>query len=255
MKRIIAVLLAVSILCALAACSAERAQPAADAGAAQDAPGAAAAQSGAESTPEQQTPAEESAPSPAPDEAEQEQDAEPAEPKILVVYFSLANTADADVVSAATPRVDGMGATAYLAQMICDEVGGELAAVTPAADYPADYNGTLSAAKDERDSDARPAFLELDVDPEDYDVIFIGYPMWWYTLPMLFYTFFDTYDLSGKTLVPFNTHAGSRDGGTYAQIAALEPDATVLDGLAVAGEKVGADTRDAVSKWLSGLNG
>ncbi len=98
------------------------------------------------------------------------------------------------------------------------------------------------------------AFQPLNVNPEEYDVIFIGYPIWWYTLPMVLYTFFDTYDLAGKTIVPFNTHAGSGDGGTYNEIADFEPDAAVLDGLALSGSSVGADSAQQIDTWLSGLH-
>jgi flavodoxin len=94
---------------------------------------------------------------------------------------------------------------------------------------------------------------KLDVNPEDYDVIFVGYPMWWYQMPMLMYTFFDAYDLSGKTIIPFNTHEGSGDGGTYDDIKELEPNATVLDGFNVRGSS--ADEADSdLDKWLAGLN-
>lgn len=174
--------------------------------------------------------------------------------KTLVLYFSAANTTHADVVSSATPQVDGSGATAYLAQLIHEKVGGDIAAITPAQDYATDYNGTVDEAKRERDDDERPAFQPLNVNPEEYDVIFIGYPIWWYTLPMVLYTFFDAYDLAGKTIVPFNTHAGSGDGGTYNEIADFEPDAAVLDGLALSGSSVGADSAQQIDTWLSGLH-
>lgn len=172
--------------------------------------------------------------------------------KILVVYFSAANTTGPDVVSGATPRVDDIGATALLARYIHDQVGGDIAPITVTEDYPEDYDATADQALEEQNADARPGFT-LAVDPENYDVIFIGYPIWWYHLPMIMNTFFDTYDFAGKTIVPFNTHAGSRDGGTYAVIGELEPNATVLDGLAIAGERVDG-TEDDVADWLVGLD-
>lgn len=173
--------------------------------------------------------------------------------KILTIYFSSANTAGVDAVSSATPMVNNMGSTEYLAEYIHGKVGGDIAKITPVKDYPESYNGTADAAKAERDNDERPEFKPLDVNPEDYDVIFVGYPMWWYTLPMIMYTFFDTYDFSGKTIVPFNTHAGSGDGGTYREIEEFEPGATVLDGLAVSGSR--ADNSDGdIDEWLEGLN-
>ena len=172
--------------------------------------------------------------------------------KILILYYSSANTNSVDVVSAATPYFDGVASTELLAQEIRKLVGGDLVRLTPVQDYPESYNDTTAAAKKERDDDQRPAFVPLEVDPADYDVIFIGYPMWWYTLPMLLYTFFDQFDLSGKVIVPFNTHAGSGDGGTYGEIVKFEPDATVLQGLAVSGKR--ADKAEAdVKEWLAGL--
>ena len=187
-----------------------------------------------------------------PDSSEKAQSADTSGKKILTVYFSSANTADVDAVSSATPSFNGMGSTEYLAVYINGKVGGDIAKITPVKDYPTSYNGTLDTAKDERDKDKRPEFKSLDVNPEDYDIIFVGYPMWWYTLPMIMYTFFDTYDFSGKTIIPFNTHAGSGDGGTYSEIKEFEPGATVPDGLAVSGsgaDKAGGD----IDSWLSGL--
>ena len=172
--------------------------------------------------------------------------------KILTIYFSSANTSDADLKSSATPYFDSVASTQYLAEYIHNKVGGDIAKITPVNDYPKSYAGTVADAKKETDGDARPEYQPLDVNPEDYDIIFIGYPMWWYTLPMILYTFFDAYDFSGKTIIPFNTHAGSGDGGTYDEIRAFEPGATVLNGLAVSGSK--ADKADGdIDEWLDGL--
>ena len=87
------------------------------------------------------------------------------------------------------------------------------------------------AAKAEADNNERPAFEPLSVDLTQYKTIFIGYPMWGYTFPMIIYTLFDELDFSGKTIIPFNTHMGSSGGGTYRTIEELEPKATVLKGL------------------------
>ena len=184
-------------------------------------------------------------------EAEQTEETPRSDKKILTIYFSSANTVDA--TSSATPYFDGVASTEYLAQYINKKVGGDIAKLTPVKDYPESYNATADAAKKETDSNARPEFQKLEVNPEDYDVIFVGYPMWWYTLPMIFYTFFDTYDFSGKTIIPFNTHEGSGDGGTYDEIRDFEPNATVLDGFNVRGSN--ADNADSdLDEWLAGLN-
>ena len=177
---------------------------------------------------------------------------QPAEKKVLVLYFSAQTAVEGDAISGATPRVSNMAATEYLSNMIHDQVGGDLYKIMAVEKYPIGYNETADQAKKNADGDKRPA-ITVDVNPADYDVIFIGYPIWWYTLPMEMYTFFDTYDLSGKTVIPFNTHAGSRDGGTYRTIKDMEPGATVLDGFNVNGGSVGSSA-DQVKAWLDGLN-
>ena len=243
MKQFISLLLSALMVLTLAACGNQSQTDTAE--------NETAAPQVQEAMPEQEQP--EAAEPAAETAAEQTETAEGQEnEKVLVIYFSAANTAEADVVSSATPRVDGLGATEYLAQLIHEQVGGDLAKITPETDYPEDFDGTADAAKEEQVNDQRPGFT-VEVNPEDYDTIYIGYPIWWYTRPMLLYSFFDAYDFSGKTLIPFNTHAGSRDSGTYTEIEEAEPDATVLEGLAVAGDEVGADTEQTVRVWLEEL--
>ena len=99
----------------------------------------------------------------------------------------------------------------------------------------------------------RPA-IRNEIDIDGYDNIFIGYPMWWYTFPMIIYTLFDKYDFSGKKIIPFNTHMGSGDGGTYRTIAQLEPKATILKGLPIEMSEAERGCKDKVSKWLKSLN-
>ena len=151
--------------------------------------------------------------------------------KILVVYFS------------------ETGNTQALAKIISDQVGGDFRRIETVKAYPSG-NALYDYAKKERDDDARPELKDLGVNPEDYDVIFVGYPMWWYTLPMPMYTFFDAYDFSGKTIVPFNTHHGSGDGGTYETIKGFEPNATVLEGLPVEGNDMDKNQTSVVVNWL-----
>ena len=131
---------------------------------------------------------------------------------------------------------------------------GNIERIEPVEAYPEDYNETADKAKAERDNGDRPKFKELQFNPESYDTIFIGYPIWWYELPMIMQTFFDTYDLSGKTIIPFNTHEGSGDSGTYDQIKTEEPNATVLEGLPIRGGDIeNSDSKDKVTEWLTGL--
>ncbi len=114
------------------------------------------------------------------------------------------------------------------------------------------YNELAKLAKKEHDEDQRPAIKNA-IPVGDYDTVFLGYPMWWYTFPMIIYTLFDQVDFSGKTLIPFNTHMGSGDGGTYKTVKRLAPNATVLDGLTV--EMTRAERGDAehIAKWLKSI--
>ena len=155
--------------------------------------------------------------------------------KVLVVYFS------------------ETGNTQKFAKLISDEVGGDFRRIETVKSYPTGQ-ALFDYTKKERDENARPELKEMDVNPEDYDVIFIGYPIWWYTLPMPIYTFFDKYDFNGKIIVPFNTHEGSGDGGTYSTIKGLEPNAKVLDGLAIRGGDMKSEQTTKVRNWLKGLD-
>ena len=155
--------------------------------------------------------------------------------KVLVVYFSQS------------------GNTQKLAKLISDRVGGDFIRIKTVKDYPTVYATLASDAKAERDNDERPELKDLGIDLDKYDTIFIGYPIWWYQMPMAMYTFFDTYDFSGKTIVPFNTHEGSGDGGTYEDIKELEPDAIVLEGLPIRGGDMEQDQGGKVDNWLKEL--
>ena len=154
--------------------------------------------------------------------------------KVLVVYFS------------------ETGNTQKLAKLISDEVGGDFRRIETVKSYPTG-EALFDYTKNERDNDERPELKDLDINIDDYDVIFVGYPIWWYTLPMPIYTFFDNYDFSGKVIVPFNTHEGSGDGGTYSTIKGWEKDANVLDGLAIRGGDMEKDQTTRVQDWLKGL--
>ena len=146
---------------------------------------------------------------------------------------------------------DGTSSVEWIANIIHDNVGGELIPIIPSEEYPLEYEALADYAKKERDDGGRPAFENLSIDPAGYDVVFIGYPIWWYEMPMIMDTLFDTYDFSGVTIVPFNTHAGSGDGGTYSDIKELEPNATVLEGLAVPGEDAGKDIENAKADFAN----
>ena len=157
--------------------------------------------------------------------------------KELVLYFSV------------------YGTSRIVAQEIAKQTGADIVEIEPVVPYDSDrghYDALARLAKREHDEDQRPA-IKNQIDVSGYDRIYIGYPMWWYTFPMIIYTLFEQVDFSGKTIVPFNTHMGSRDGGTYETIKKLAPNATVLTGLPVEMRDAENGPTKAVEKWLKSL--
>lgn len=150
------------------------------------------------------------------------------------------------------------GNTHIIADMIAEATGADTFEIVPEKGYPKDsYNDCIEIAKEELQSDARPA-VKGDVNVEDYDIIFIGYPNWWGNPPMCVYTFIEKHDWNGKTVIPFITHEGSGMGGTDRKIAAACKGANTLTGkgLAVQGkvaQENQASAQKSVERWLEGL--
>jgi len=175
--------------------------------------------------------------------------------KILIVYFAVAENSDVDAVSSASVLTDGgeaKGMSKFIADIIAERTGGELFSIRTENQYPGVYNDLADYAKNEQDNGVLPVITDKIENLDDYDVIFIGYPIWWYTMPQAMYSFFEEYDFSGKTIIPFDTHYGSGNGGTFRRIAGLEPGAVVKDGLAVHQNSV-SSSRQTVVDWLEGL--
>ena len=99
-------------------------------------------------------------------------------------------------------------------------------------------------------ADARPELSTHIENLDNYDTIFIGYPNWWADLPMPLYTFFEEYDFSGKTIIPFNSHNGSRFSNTISTIQELEPEATVIEDGFTINERQVPDAAGDIADWL-----
>ena len=180
--------------------------------------------------------------------------------KTLVVWFSRVGITPfedgVDAESSASINIrDGelVGNMQYLAEFVAEETGGDLFQIITEREYPVAYRDTTDLAKEEQNNDERPALSSHVEDMDQYDVIFLGYPNWWGTLPQAVMTFLEEYDFTGKTIVPFCSHGGSRLGRGPQDIAALCPGAELLDGLAVSGSAVSGAQAD-VQEWLNGLN-
>lgn len=154
------------------------------------------------------------------------------EKKILVVYYSLRN-----------------GNTRVVAEQIQKSMGGDLFRIETVNTYPTEYNAVTEQAKKELESGYKPALKTTVKDIAQYDVIFIGSPCWWSTTAPAVRTFLSSYDLSGKTIVPFMTHEGSGMGHSEADIKKLCPKSSVLEGLPIRGSAV-KESQNAVDMWL-----
>lgn len=141
------------------------------------------------------------------------------------------------------------GNTQAVAQEIQRQTGADIFEITPQTPYTDDYDTLVDLAQQEQREDARPA-ISGSVDLSGYDTVYLGYPNWWGDMPMILYTFLDTYDLSGKTVAPFVTSGGSGFSNTLDTIAQLEPNASVTQGLAL-GSSQADDCSNDVADWLS----
>lgn len=144
--------------------------------------------------------------------------------KTLVAYFSVPETDGLDASSGASRvRVADqvMGSTRYVATVISQATGGDLFEIKTVHTYPGTHKALIDAAKAEADAKAHPKLASHITNLGDYDVVFVGFPNWWYDMPMPIYTFFEEYDFGGKTIIPC-THGGSRFSDAIGTIRRLE---------------------------------
>jgi flavodoxin len=146
-----------------------------------------------------------------------------------------------------------IGNTEVIARKIQGLTVSDLFQIETVKPYPEDYTETTRVAQDELRSNARPELTETVADMASYEVIYLGYPNWWGTMPMAVFTFLESYDFSGKTIVPYCTHEGSGLGSSERDIKKLCPTAKVLSGLAIEGGTVGRADND-VANWLRRLS-
>jgi flavodoxin len=146
-----------------------------------------------------------------------------------------------------------VGNTEVVANMIQKITDGDMFHIESVTAYPKYYAEATEVAKNELRAKARPKLTGQVENMGAYDVIFLGYPNWWGTMPMPVFTFLESYDFSGKTIVPFCTHEGSGMGHSEQDIAKACPKATVLKGIAIHG--TGASSADSnVSSWIDELS-
>lgn len=220
MKKIISLFMALAMVLSLAACSTN--------------------QSPSESTPEESSlQTNESTPTPSNTNG-----------KNLVVYFSMPDNVDDSTVV-----IDGetLGNTQYMAYVIQKTVGADIFCIEPETPYPTDHDKLVDLAKEEQNDNARPKIKDMIENFDTYENIFVGYPNWWGDMPMILYSFFDEYDFSGKTIIPFNTHGGSGFSDTISTIKELEPNAEVLDGKSISRNDI-QDAEQEIVDWVNSLD-
>lgn len=155
--------------------------------------------------------------------------------KILVAYFSWG------------------GNTRYMAEQIQKATKADIFEIVPVAAYPSGYNDVVEQAKKEINANHKPALKSKVANFVAYDIIIVGSPNWWSTIAPPVATFLSSYDFSGKTILPFITHEGSRMGRSVDDIKKLCPKATILNGLPVRGGSVKSAGGD-IQKWLKDNN-
>lgn len=248
-KRLVAVLAA--IVLALTACTA-----ATETGQSASAPTVSveSAVPAASSSPESRDPAPAFSSEPA-----ESPSSTPEKEHILIAYFTWAentvvedpSAVDVDATTSASVLLPGNAAK--LAGWIQQEVGGDLFSIVVEEPYSSDYDECLDRAADEKAQNARPELQNHVEDMSQYDVVFFGFPNWWYTVPMAVHTFLEEYDFSGKTIVPFVTHGTGGLASTIEDITAgLPEDVTILEPIGVYRLDVDG-AQGAVKEWLAGL--
>lgn len=173
----------------------------------------------------------------------------PAGNKILVAYFS--RTGDNYEVG-----VIEKGNTAIMAEMVAEKTGGDLFEIKPVKEYPAGYKECTEVAKQEQVENARPEIATKIENLQDYNVIFLGYPIYWSDFPMIIYTFLEQNDFNGKTIIPFCTSAGEYMTGKELQIPQIAKGSLTAQGLGIRGKDCQENpdsVKEKVVYWINGL--
>ena len=177
--------------------------------------------------------------------------------KSLVVYFSMPETTEPENMSReeglSTVVIDGevLGNTQYVAYIIAENTGADIFRIEPVTPYPLDHSELENIAQKEQSDNFRPEIAGTVEDIDQYDTIFLGFPNWYYDMPMIMYSFLDQYDLTGKTVVPFVTSGGSGFSDAISTIKDMEPDADVVtDGLSIS-RNVVQDSEPDIIEWLT----
>ena len=163
----------------------------------------------------------------------------------LIAFYS---RAEENYVNGMIRKLD-VGNTKVAAEMIRELTGGELFQIEQLQAYSGDYNKCIAQAQEDQRRNARPELRSYPESFEGYDVIYLGFPNYWGTMPMAVFTFLEHFDFTGKTIRPFCTHEGSGMGGSIGDIERLCPGARVEKGLAIRGGSV-QRSKEEIETWI-----
>lgn len=174
---------------------------------------------------------------------------------ILVAYFSWADNAILadDVDAVASPSVISPGNVQQLAGWVQEETGGTLFSIRVTDPYPSDWNDCLERANQERGDNARPELAENVENLDQYDTVFLGYPNWWYGVPMALLTFLEQNDLSDKQVYLFCSHGTGGLANSVEIITEAAPNAVISDNIFDCYEEDASSSKDAIQSWAAGL--
>lgn len=240
MKKIMAILLTLSLVFSLAACGASDEETASSSGTLQNEQSAISEPAVSDKV---SLSAEESVPS---QESGQQS-------RVLVAYFSWADNAviDGEVDAVASPSVVAPGNVQQLAGWVQEQTGGDLFSIQVTEPYPSDWDECLARANEERSRNARPALTETVESMSDYDVVFLGYPNWWYGAPMALLSFIEQNDLSGKQIYLFCSHGTGGLAGSVDEISSALPESAVLsENVFDVYEEDAASSENDILGWL-----
>lgn len=250
MKKWIAVILSFCMLLGMAACGAEKTEniPMPENESEE-------AVANVETTPVTEENSEKSGDSEKPEDSSAEQ----SDSNILIAYFTWAentqveNPDEVDVDATTSASVLLPGNTAKMAGWIQQKVGGDLFSIIVSEPYSSDYDKCLDRAADEKAENARPELVNHIDNMDDYDVVFLGFPNWWYTAPMAIFSFIEEYDFSGKAVVPFCAHGTGGLASSIEDITAALPDfAEVLEPIGVYRPDIDS-AWPVINEWLERL--
>lgn len=165
--------------------------------------------------------------------------------KSIVIYFSRAGNS---YVNGALVDLK-LGNTEIVANKIAEFTNSDIFKLEPIIEYPKDYSECIEEVKQDCLRDARPELKSYPKNLEEYDVIYLGYPDFWGTIPMVIFTLLEKYDFSGKTIKPFCTHEGSNIGDSEEKIKRICPKSKIKKGLAVLGGRV-TTSDEIIKEWI-----